>query len=32
MGYISTEKEYGNYHLRLQYRWGGEEVRAAVQA
>ena len=22
MGYISTEKEYGNYHLRLQYRWG----------
>jgi Domain of Unknown Function (DUF1080) len=22
MGYISTEKEYGDYHLRLQYRWG----------
>jgi Domain of Unknown Function (DUF1080) len=22
MGYISTEKEYGNYHLRFQYRWG----------
>jgi hypothetical protein len=22
MGYIGTEKEYGNYHLRLQYRWG----------
>jgi hypothetical protein len=22
MGYIATEKEYGNYHLRLQYRWG----------
>jgi Domain of Unknown Function (DUF1080) len=22
MGYISTDKEYGNYHLRLQYRWG----------
>jgi hypothetical protein len=25
MGYISTEKEYGNYHLRLQYRWGGKK-------
>jgi hypothetical protein len=22
MGYIGTEKEYANYHLRLQYRWG----------
>jgi len=22
MGYIATEKEYGDYHLRLQYRWG----------
>jgi Domain of Unknown Function (DUF1080) len=22
MGYIGTDKEYGNYHLRLQYRWG----------
>lgn len=22
MGYISTQKEYGNYHLRFQYRWG----------
>jgi hypothetical protein len=21
MGYIATEKEYGNYHLRFQYRW-----------
>ncbi len=25
MGYIATEKEYGNYHLRLQYRWGGKK-------
>jgi hypothetical protein len=25
MGYISTEKEYGNYHLRLQYRWGAKK-------
>jgi hypothetical protein len=22
MGYIGTTKEYGNYHLRFQYRWG----------
>lgn len=22
MGYIGTDKEYGNYHLRFQYRWG----------
>jgi len=22
MGYIATEEEYGDYHLRLQYRWG----------
>jgi hypothetical protein len=22
MGYIATEKEFGNYHLRVQYRWG----------
>jgi Domain of Unknown Function (DUF1080) len=22
MGYIGTDKDYGNYHLRLQYRWG----------
>ncbi len=22
MGYIGTDKEYRNYHLRLQYRWG----------
>jgi hypothetical protein len=22
MGYIGTTKEYANYHLRLQYRWG----------
>ncbi len=25
MGYIGTEKEYGNYHLRLQYRWGSKK-------
>jgi hypothetical protein len=22
MGYIATEEEYGNYHLRFKYRWG----------
>src|SRR4051812_20870322 len=22
MGYITTEKEYENYHVRFQYRWG----------
>ena len=22
MGYIATEKEYGDYHLRFKYRWG----------
>jgi hypothetical protein len=22
MGYIATEEEHGNYHLRFQYRWG----------
>lgn len=22
MGYIGTEKEYGDFHLRLRYRWG----------
>jgi len=25
MGYIGTEKEYGNYHLRFRYRWGDKK-------
>lgn len=25
MGYIGTEAEYGDYHLRFQYRWGGKK-------
>jgi len=25
MGYIGTEKEYGDYHLRLQYRFGAKK-------
>jgi hypothetical protein len=25
MGYIGTQKEYGNYHLRFQYRWGAKK-------
>jgi hypothetical protein len=33
MGYIATEKEYGDYHLRFQYRWGTKkfEPRAALK-
>lgn len=27
MGYIGTEKEYGNYHLRFQYRWGTKKFQ-----
>ena len=27
MGYICTEKEYGNYHLRFQYRWGTKKFQ-----
>ncbi len=27
MGYIATEKEYGDYHLRVQYRWGAKKFR-----
>jgi hypothetical protein len=27
MGYIATEKDYGDYHLRLQYRWGTKKFR-----
>ena len=25
MGYICTDKEYGNYHLRFEYRWGAKK-------
>jgi hypothetical protein len=33
MGYIATEKEYANYHLRFQYRWGTRKFppRAALK-
>jgi hypothetical protein len=27
MGYIATEKEYGDYHLRVQYRWGTKKFK-----
>ena len=27
MGYIATEKEYGDYHLRLRYRWGTKKFQ-----
>jgi hypothetical protein len=25
MGYIATEKEYGDFHIRFQYRWGAKK-------
>jgi hypothetical protein len=27
MGYTATEKDYGDYHLRLQYRWGTKKFQ-----
>jgi Domain of Unknown Function (DUF1080) len=27
MGYIATQKEYGDYHLRFQYRWGEKKFQ-----
>jgi hypothetical protein len=27
MGYIATDKEYGNYRLRFQYRWGSKKFQ-----
>jgi hypothetical protein len=27
MGYLGTEKEYGNYHVRFQYRWGQKKFQ-----
>jgi len=27
MGYIATEKDYGDYHLRVQYRWGTKKFQ-----
>jgi Domain of Unknown Function (DUF1080) len=33
MGYIATEKEYGDYHFRFEYRWGTKKFqpRAALK-
>jgi 3-keto-disaccharide hydrolase len=31
MGYISTEKEYGNYHIRFQYRWGTKKFQPRLK-
>jgi hypothetical protein len=33
MGYIATKEEYGDYHLRVQYRWGTKKFqpRAALK-
>ena len=27
MGYISTDKDYGDYHFRCQYRWGDKKFQ-----
>ncbi len=32
MGYIGTEKEYGDYHLRFQYRWGTKKFQPRLRA
>jgi len=31
MGYIATDKDYGDYHLRLQYRWGTKKFQPRYQ-
>jgi hypothetical protein len=31
MGYIGTVKEYGDYHLRFQYRWGTKKFEPRYQ-
>ena len=31
-GYIATEKEYSDYHLRLEYRWGVKKFAPRVNA
>ncbi len=31
MGYIGTIKEYGDYHLRFQYRWGAKKFEPRYQ-
>src|SRR5262249_33455231 len=28
MGYLSTDKEYKDYHLKLEYKWGKETYNA----
>lgn len=31
MGYISTEKEYGDYHFRFKYRWGEKKFEPRLK-
>jgi hypothetical protein len=31
MGYIGTEKEFGDYHLRFQYRWGEKKFEPRLK-
>ena len=32
MGYIATEQEFENYHLRLEYKWGGKTFEPRLAA
>jgi hypothetical protein len=31
-GYIATEKEYANYHLRMEYKWGTKKFKPRMAA
>jgi len=31
-GYIATEKDYANYHLRLEYKWAGKQFAPRAKA
>jgi hypothetical protein len=31
MGYIATEKEYGDYHFRVKYRWGEKKFEPRLK-
>lgn len=32
VGYIVTEKEYSNYHLRLEYKWGAKKFQPRLKS
>jgi hypothetical protein len=31
-GYLATEAEYANYHLRMQYKWGAKKFKPRMMA